>query len=351
MKKLPALFLCLALLPALAACNSEKEKQLFADTLYIDYITPEDEVYARENELEAAVASMLLDAIGGAPDVSVNLRRRERFGPVDGEPAPDGEIVLAPRMNADGVLDFNALACDIAKSIAEGMGLGEEVVAALGGTATLTTSATTGETAVDVTTVTGTAQTTSTTKATTTSKKPETAPEKWSPPQVVKIGRDISADQVSESVREDVFANTGNMVIHENEYGSFLICKAPNQSYSDGLTLYVLHSPTGGNGEHKLIPVPLSSHEISIDRQYSVALILEPTRKTYNNYNSIRKENQLCIDVDFVFDLSGSGDGYLDNGFFWTSRGGRVALDGEIANMAKLKIYQFTADGTMKKIN
>jgi len=156
-RKLIALALLLCLLP-LAACGSEAEKQPFADTLCIDYITPEDEVYAREPELEAAVASMLRSAIPDAPDISVNLRRRERFGPVEGEPAPDGEIVLAPKMNAQGTLDFDALAFDIACSIAGGMGLGEEVIAALGGGVEVTVDTTTTTKASDIVTTAGATQ-------------------------------------------------------------------------------------------------------------------------------------------------------------------------------------------------
>jgi len=249
-RKLIALALLLCLLP-LAACGGEAEKPPFADTLCIDYITPEDEVYAREPELEAAVASMLRSAIPDAPDISVNLRRRERFGPVEGESAPDGEIVLAPKMNANGTLDFDALAFDIACSIAGGMGLGEEVIAALGRAIEITVVTTSTAKATDVVTTTTTTQATTaqtTTKApTTTTKKPETAPAKWDPSQVKTVAdlnavSEPGADSGNTVSLDMTFAEKPKRATVSNHEGNWEIVRARCTSenyYTDGAVFYV----------------------------------------------------------------------------------------------------------------
>jgi hypothetical protein len=123
----------------LSACNGEQPP--FTDTVYVDYITPENAIFDNEQDLEAGVAALLRDAYDGAvdgqvpahaPDISINLRRRDAFGDVKGEPKADAQLVLAPKANPEtGEIDYKSLTRDIAISIATGQKVDASVLAAL----------------------------------------------------------------------------------------------------------------------------------------------------------------------------------------------------------------------------
>ena len=159
MKKKAAYILAMCLMfcaaaVLLSACGT---KAPFSGTVYVDYITPEDSIYDNEQTLEGDAARLIRDAYdgvvdgvvpAGAPDVNVDLRRRESFGRVTGEPKADAELVLAPKMDpGSGEVDMEALVRDIALCVGQAKGVEPEVISAIGGgggqTAKSTAAATT----------------------------------------------------------------------------------------------------------------------------------------------------------------------------------------------------------------
>jgi|GEM_PF-6665455 len=192
MKKKTAYILAVCLLAAagalsLAACGA---KAPFSGTVYVDYITPEDSIYEDEQTLEGAAARLIRDAYDGvvdgvisadAPDVNVDLRRRESFGRVKGEPKADAELVLAPKMDpGSGEVDMEALVRDIALCVGKAKGVDSSIISAIGGggQAANSTSAVTTADATNATETEAVPGTATAAKPTTTTKKLEDAPNK-----------------------------------------------------------------------------------------------------------------------------------------------------------------------------